>query len=105
MQNTKRYWLRFGSVFFVIGFVLISYSAYFVVENTASFLVTGQPHPFDFKDYLHFIPGVNYLASFAYGGPVGIIIGVIILSLLYGLFGAIIGGIYGKIKNRGKVTM
>jgi len=104
MQNNKKYWLRGGCAFFFLGMILMSYSAFHIFQNQANFRATGQtPQLFDIAEYLHLIPGLNYLRPFAYGGTIGIIIGVIILSIVYGFIGLVIGYLYGKIKNRNKV--
>ena len=96
----KRHWLRIGSLFFIISFLISSYAAFVILQNVARVHVIGQPETFDVRDYLHLIPGINSLNLFAYGGATGMIIGVIILSSLYGSVGMIIGLIYGKVKNQ-----
>ncbi|KKR62949.1 hypothetical protein A2W12_00360 [Candidatus Nomurabacteria bacterium RBG_16_40_11] len=57
----KRYWLRVGSVFFVVSLIVSSYAAFLMLQNTARVSVISQPQPFDIIDYLHFIPGINSL--------------------------------------------
>lgn len=99
-MKPKRYWLRLGLPVFVLSLALNIYITFVLFTNVMRVYQTGQPQPFDIRDYIHLMPGFGLLKMAAYGGIEGLFIGSVILAVLYGIVAAIVGGIWGMLMKK-----